>query len=139
MDRQNARVTIRIVVVEGPQFRVGGVDITGNNILPIEEIRRRVQLKPNDIYSRAKLRDSAYQPGVRSSAWLKIKAVLQQEVVINGFTEPRGSRKYFGALLVGVYEEGKLVYTGHVGGGFDEKTLAELQKFSPRDAQQFRA
>jgi bifunctional non-homologous end joining protein LigD len=76
----------------------------------------------------AKLRDSAYQPGVRSSAWLKIKAVLQQEVVIGGFTEPRGSRKYFGALLVGVYDEGKLVYTGHVGGGFDEKTLAELHK-----------
>src|SRR5438270_3324041 len=76
----------------------------------------------------AKLRDSAYQPGVRSSGWLKIKAVLQQEVVVGGFTEPRGSRKYFGALLVGVYEEGKLVYTGHVGGGFDEKTLAEIYK-----------
>jgi bifunctional non-homologous end joining protein LigD len=76
----------------------------------------------------AKLRDSAYQPGVRSSAWLKIKAVLQQEVVVGGFTEPRASRKYFGALLVGVYEDGKLIYTGHVGGGFDEKTLAELYK-----------
>jgi bifunctional non-homologous end joining protein LigD len=76
----------------------------------------------------AKLRDSTYQPGVRSSAWLKIKAHLQQEVVIGGFTEPRASRKYFGALLVGVYEDGKLVYTGHVGGGFDEKTLAELYK-----------
>jgi len=63
VDRQNARVTIRIVVVEGPQFRVGGVDITGNNVLPIEEIRRRVQLKPNDIYSRAKLRDSAKDIG----------------------------------------------------------------------------
>jgi bifunctional non-homologous end joining protein LigD len=74
----------------------------------------------------AKLRDSPYQPGVRSSAWLKIKAVLQQEVVIGGFTAPRASRKYFGALIVGVYEDGKLVYTGHVGGGFDEKTLAEL-------------
>jgi len=63
VDRQNARVIIRIVVVEGPQFRVGGVDITGNNVLPIEEIRRRVQLKPNDIYSRAKLRDSAKDIG----------------------------------------------------------------------------
>jgi bifunctional non-homologous end joining protein LigD len=76
----------------------------------------------------AKLRDSAYQPGVRSSAWLKIKAHLQQEVVIGGFTAPRASRKYFGALIVGVYEGGKLVYTGHVGGGFDEKTLADLDK-----------
>jgi bifunctional non-homologous end joining protein LigD len=76
----------------------------------------------------AKLRDSSYQPGVRSSAWLKIKAHLQQEVVIGGFTEPRASRKYFGSLLVGVYENGKLVYTGHVGGGFDEKTLADVYK-----------
>src|SRR5229473_465949 len=63
VDRENARVTIRIVVVEGPQFRVGGVDITGNNVLPIEEIRRRVQLKPNDVYSRSKLRDSAKDIG----------------------------------------------------------------------------
>jgi bifunctional non-homologous end joining protein LigD len=76
----------------------------------------------------AKLRDSSYQPGVRSSAWLKIKAVLEQDVVIGGFTAPRHSRKYFGALLVGVYEDGKFVYTGHVGGGFDERTLAELNK-----------
>jgi bifunctional non-homologous end joining protein LigD len=76
----------------------------------------------------AKLRDSPYQPGTRSGAWLKIKAVLEQEVVIGGFTAPRASRKYFGALLVGVYEEGKFVYTGHVGGGFDEKTLAELDR-----------
>jgi len=58
VDRQNARVTIKIVVVEGPQFKVGGVDITGNNVLPIEEIRRRVLFKPDDIYSRSKLRES---------------------------------------------------------------------------------
>jgi outer membrane protein insertion porin family len=58
VDRQNARVTIKIVVVEGPQFKVGGVDITGNNVLPIEEIRRRVLFKPDDVYSRAKLRES---------------------------------------------------------------------------------
>src|SRR5207247_8306173 len=76
----------------------------------------------------AKLRDSHYQPGVRSSAWLKIKAVRQQEAVVGGFTAPRNSRKYFGALIVGVFENGKFVYTGHVGGGFDEKTLAELYK-----------
>src|SRR5207245_4787135 len=65
---------------------------------------------------------------VRSSAWLKIKAVLQQEVVVGGFTAPRNSRKYFGALIVGVFVNSKFVYTGHVGGGFDEKTLAELYK-----------
>jgi bifunctional non-homologous end joining protein LigD len=74
----------------------------------------------------AKLRASPYQPGVRSSAWLKIKIVSQQEVVIGGFTAPRNSRKHFGAILVGVYDDGKLVYTGHTGGGFDEKTLSAL-------------
>jgi bifunctional non-homologous end joining protein LigD len=75
-----------------------------------------------------KLRDSVYQPGVRSSAWLKIKTVSEQEVVIGGFTAPRNSRKHFGAILVGVYDDGNLVYTGHTGGGFDEKTLASVYK-----------
>src|SRR5207237_588383 len=49
-------------------------------------------------------------------------------VDIGGFTAPRASRKYFGALIVGVYDDGKLVYTGHTGGGFDERTLAQLDK-----------
>ena len=44
-------------VAEGPQFRVGGIDITGNKILPAEELRRRITLKPGDIYSRTKLQD----------------------------------------------------------------------------------
>jgi bifunctional non-homologous end joining protein LigD len=74
----------------------------------------------------AKLRDSPYQPGVRSHAWLKIKALFQQEVVIGGFTAPRAGRKYFGALIVGVYEDGRLVYTGHVGTGFTEQTLKSI-------------
>src|SRR5437879_8344148 len=76
----------------------------------------------------AKRRDSPYQPGVRSSAWLKVKAVLQQEVVIGGFTAPRARRKYFEGLIVGVYDDGKLVYTGHTRGGLDERTLAQLDK-----------
>jgi bifunctional non-homologous end joining protein LigD len=81
----------------------------------------------------AKLRDSPYQPGVRSSAWLKIKAIQQQEVVIGGFTAPRNSRKHFGAILVGVHDDkGRLVYTGHTGGGFDDKTLSALgQRMQP--------
>src|SRR5712692_8221916 len=76
----------------------------------------------------AKLRDSPYQPGVRSSAWLKIKALFQQEVVIGGFTAPRAGRKYFGALIVGVYDDGRLVYTGHVGTGFTEQTLNSISQ-----------
>jgi outer membrane protein insertion porin family len=58
VDRENARVTIRIVVAEGPQFKVGGIDITGNKVLPAEELRRRILLKPDDIYSRTKLQES---------------------------------------------------------------------------------
>jgi len=58
VDRENARATIRVVVVEGPQFKVGGVDMTGNSLLPQEEIRRRILLKSGDVFSRSKLRDS---------------------------------------------------------------------------------
>ena len=58
VDRDKARVTIRIVVVEGPQFHVGGVDITGNTVLPLEELRRQILLKPGEVFSRGKVRDS---------------------------------------------------------------------------------
>ena len=58
VDRATARVTIKIVVAEGPQFRVGGIDVSGNKVLPVEELRRRILLKPGDVYSRTKLQDS---------------------------------------------------------------------------------
>jgi len=58
VDREKARATIRIVVVEGPQFKVGGVDVMGNAVLPVEEIRRRIELKTGEVFSRSKLRDS---------------------------------------------------------------------------------
>ncbi len=75
----------------------------------------------------AKQRRSPYR-GTRSREWLKIKAAKRQEFVIGGWTEPRGSRKGFGALLLGVYEGKKLVYSGHVGTGFDAKLLAGITK-----------
>lgn len=75
----------------------------------------------------AKRVDSTYQSR-RSLDWQKIKTAQRQEVVIGGFTRPRGARKKFGALLVGVYEKGKLLYTGHVGGGFNEKLLHEVHQ-----------
>jgi bifunctional non-homologous end joining protein LigD len=72
--------------------------------------------------------NSVYQSR-RSRDWVKIKAVLGQEVVIGGFTEPRGSRKRFGALLVGVYNDKKeLIYSGHVGGGFNTSLLETISK-----------
>jgi len=58
VDREKARATVRVVVVEGPQFKVGGVDVTGNAVLPIEEVRKRIELKTGDVFSRSKLRDS---------------------------------------------------------------------------------
>lgn len=58
VDRARARVTVRIKVVEGPQFTVGNVNITGTSILPVEEIRRQIKLAPGDVFSRSKLRDS---------------------------------------------------------------------------------
>jgi bifunctional non-homologous end joining protein LigD len=73
----------------------------------------------------AKNEDSTYQM-LRSRDWLKIKTHLRQEVVIGGFTTPRGSRQGFGSLLVGLYKNGELKYTGHVGTGFSENTLATL-------------
>lgn len=63
----------------------------------------------------------------RSRSWLKIKTHARQEVVICGFTAPRGSRKHFGALIAGIYENRVLRYAGSVGGGFDEKSLADLK------------
>ena len=71
---------------------------------------------------------STYQAGRRSPAWRKIKLVQEQEFVIGGWTEPRQTRSYFGALLLGVYDGDDLVYVGHTGTGFDEKELARVWK-----------
>lgn len=79
-----------------------------------------------------KKKTSSYQSR-RSSDWVKIKTLNRQEVVIGGFTSPKGSRKKFGALLVGVYNDDQdLIYCGHVGGGFDEKLLTDVfDKLTP--------
>lgn len=74
----------------------------------------------------AKDGSSSYAEGNRSINWLKIKILNRQEAIICGFTEPRGSRKKMGALMLGVYEGKKLEYIGHCGGGFNEKTLNEV-------------
>lgn len=69
---------------------------------------------------------SVYEPGRRSGAWIKLKCVNQQEFVIGGYTPPGGSRKYFGALLVGYYEKERLLFAGKAGAGFNAKLLASL-------------
>lgn len=73
----------------------------------------------------AKRAGSAYANG-RSSEWLKFKCVMRQEFVIGGFTEPEGARVGFGALQIGFYRDGDLVYAGDVGTGFTDETLKEL-------------
>lgn len=74
----------------------------------------------------AKRAASSYHENYRSDEWLKIKQVQSEEAVITGYTEPRNSRKYFGALVLGAYQKGKLTYIGHTGTGFDQKTLKYL-------------
>ncbi len=87
-----------------------------------------------------KERGSVYEPGRRSGAWIKLKVLNEQEFVIGGYTPPLGSRKHFGALLVGYYEKGhtsagprtrgsaSLRFAGKVGTGFNTKLLATLHK-----------
>ncbi|MEO5889967.1 MAG: DNA ligase D [Ferruginibacter sp.] len=80
----------------------------------------------------AKRSSAPYLPGNRSDNWLKIKTQSRQEVVIGGFTKNEGSAKPFSSLLVGVYEKGKLVYTGKIGTGFTEKLQKEMMvQFRP--------
>ena len=74
----------------------------------------------------AKRAGSPYRPGARSADWLKFKCSHEQELVIGGFTAPKGSRTDFGALLVGYNEYGALRYAGKVGTGFDRESLRAL-------------
>jgi bifunctional non-homologous end joining protein LigD len=74
-----------------------------------------------------KLKDSSYA-GTRTSSWLKIKIVKELDAVVAGYTEGRGSRKYFGALVLGLYDQGELKFIGNVGTGFDEETQESIFK-----------
>jgi bifunctional non-homologous end joining protein LigD len=74
----------------------------------------------------AKKRDSTYQEE-RSREWLKIKITQRQECVIGGYTDPEGSRQYFGSLVLGLYDKrGRLIHVGQAGSGFDQKSLKEI-------------
>lgn len=80
----------------------------------------------------AKKLESTYQVGNRTRDWLKIKANKRQEVVIGGYTLNEDSRKPFSSLLVGVFENGKLIFTGKIGTGWNNKTQVEMmQQFKP--------
>ncbi len=86
----------------------------------------------------AKLRRSRYEPGRRTSAWLKLKIRPEQELVVGGWTPGEGNARDLGAVAVGVYEDGRLRFAGKVGSGFDGRTrklirerLASLETEEP--------
>ena len=80
----------------------------------------------------AKRADSPYRSGERTADWLKIKTAKRQEVVIAGFTAPKRSRPYFGALVLAVRDGKAWRYIGHVGAGFSHAALEELHgKLAP--------
>jgi bifunctional non-homologous end joining protein LigD len=84
----------------------------------------------------AKRRDSRYEAGRRSAAWLKIKPTHSAEFVIGGHTRGKGARAPLGALLLGYWKKGQLHYAGHVGSGLDEATLTQLkQRFAPLETE----
>jgi bifunctional non-homologous end joining protein LigD len=87
----------------------------------------------------AKRADSLYVQG-RSRDWLKFKCSAEQELVVGGYTPPKGSRTDLGALLLGYYERGRLRYAGKVGTGFTRATLRDLaERLEPlrRDERPF--
>ena len=132
-----------------------GDDLTGNPILERRSVLERV-LKPREgvqlgsyvedegkaLFNLtkekgmegiiAKRKDSIYRPGKRNSDWLKIKARLQQEFVVGGFTAPKGSRKHLGAVVLGAYINSELHHYGYAGSGFSEKGLKDaVEKMKP--------
>jgi bifunctional non-homologous end joining protein LigD len=110
-------------------------DATGS---PLLRISRQVRGNGRALYDEALARgwegliakhaDSLYRSGKRTPDWRKLKIVHEQEFVVGGWTEPRQTRAYFGALLLGVYEGKDLIYIGHTGTGFNEKELARVMK-----------
>jgi bifunctional non-homologous end joining protein LigD len=156
LGRKNAREIGRLAATSQIAFYVfdllylDGFDLMGCKLLERKEILERI-LKPsrNIRYSDhiigegeklfaevakvplegmiAKRLDRKYVQR-RSTDWLKVKTIQQSEVVIGGYTKPRNSRAYFGALVVGLYDAGKLHYVAHTGGGFNHQTLEQTYK-----------
>jgi bifunctional non-homologous end joining protein LigD len=76
----------------------------------------------------AKRMDSRYEPGKRTPSWLKLKIEFREEFVVGGYTEPRNSREYIGALLLGYFDGDRFIYVGHTGGGFSRQSLNDMYK-----------
>jgi bifunctional non-homologous end joining protein LigD len=114
------RALLKDVLRADPRVRLSE-DIAGEGLTFFEAARERGL---EGIM--AKDRRSAYLPGKRSLAWQKVKIRPEQELVVGGWAKGLGKAVDLGALLVGVYEGGRLRYAGKVGAGFNDATRAEL-------------
>ena len=127
---QRKQVLAKVCEGVGDPIRYSG-EITGDVKTLLAEVKRRGL---EGLIG--KQRGSKYEAGRRSGEWIKLKSLNEQEFVIGGYTPPAGSRKYFGAILVGYYESDagraetkpKLKFAGKVGSGFTEKSLSMLYK-----------
>ena len=120
---EDRRKVLEALALEGPGWRTPAYH-RGEGAALLEATR---ELGIEGIL--AKRLDCPYEPGRRSSGWIKVKNVCLQDVVIGGWTPGEGGRAgHLGALAVGVMEDGRLVYAGKVGTGFTERTLAMLER-----------
>ena len=71
---------------------------------------------------------SRYEAGKRSASWLKVKSITSADFVIGGYTQGKGTRSPLGALLVGYWDGGKLVYASHLGSGFNDASLSDVRR-----------
>jgi bifunctional non-homologous end joining protein LigD len=121
MPLMRRKALLKAVLPESTVLRYSGEVETNGTTLFKEMQRRGLEGMV------AKRGDSPYREADRGQDWLKVKTHLRQEVVIGGYTEPRGSRKYLGSLLVGVYDKEQFVFVGHSGGGIPDEERKRLR------------
>ena len=119
------RETLTTIMGNGPGFLIPP-DFPGPDLNAVREASVSNGLEGVVV----KRLDSVYEPGARPGSWLKVKNLLQQEVVVAGWKPGQGNRAgLIGSLLVGVYSEsGALLYGGHVGTGFSDSVLRMLTR-----------
>ncbi len=124
------RERLRKIVAGASELIKFSADIAGHSNALLTEVRR---LGLEGLIG--KKEESVYESGRRSRNWIKLKCVHEQEFVIGGYTPPEGSRKHFGALLVGVHEGKRLLFAGKVGTGFNAAVLQLVHEEMKRFAQ----
>jgi bifunctional non-homologous end joining protein LigD len=127
---QRKKLLAKLCEDAGDMIRFSG-EISGDVKSLLKEVQRR-HLEGLV----GKQRHSAYEPGRRSGAWIKLKCVNEQEFVIGGYTPPGGARKHFGAILVGYFDGDRLIFAGKVGTGFTGESLSTLHKRFQREERE---